>query len=260
MNKLIILSNLEDFDAKQEDIALGELLKKYFEIKVLDIFDDEIFSQECLFLIRNVWGRSGGSERMRTIYQDFEKRGIKYSVSLTGKADQKGKRYLIDLYASGHKVIPTFDNCTKALLLGSTEYLLKPIYGGSGKGIISVSKETLSDTFDKQRYIIQPKLEFTSEVSIFFVDSAFQYALKTKGSRWDLEVYTPTPEELSLAEKFVRWNPIAGIQRVDFLKTNDDKLLLLEIEDSCPYLSLLDVKNLPTEAFIPAIAESINHL
>ncbi len=260
MKKLIIISNLEDSDARQEDIALGDLLKKHFEVKVLDFFDDQIFSQECLFLIRNIWGRADESERMQSIYQNFEKRGIKYSVPFIGKGDQKGKRYLIDLYNLGYQVIPTFDDCTKALQIKSTEYLLKPIYGGSSKGIISVSKENLSGAFDKQKYIIQPKLEFASELSFFFVDGVFQYALKTKNSRWDLEIYTPTLEEFSLAQKFIRWNNLKGIQRIDFLKTNDNKLLLLEIEDWCPYLSLLDVENFPAEALAMAITWSMNSL
>lgn len=260
MKKLIIISNLEDSDARQEDIALGDLLKKHFEVKVLDLFDDSIFSQECLFLIRNIWGRADESERAQAIYQNFEKRGIKYSIPFVGKGDQKGKRYLIDLYNLGHKVIPTFADYAKALQIKSTEYLLKPIYGGSGKGIISVSKENLSDAFDKQKYIIQPKLEFASELSFFFIDCVFQYALKTRNSRWDLEIYAPTPEELALAQEFIQWNQLQGIQRIDFLKTNNNKLLLLEVEDWCPYLSLLDVDNFPAEALAAAIAQSMNLL
>ena len=43
-------------------------------------------------------------------------------------------------------------------------------------------------------------------------------------------------------ETFVRWNTIShGIQRVDACRTHDGKLLLVELEDLNPFLSVLDL-------------------
>ena len=256
MTELKIISNLEDEDARREDTELSKSLGKYFNTSVVDLFDDSIFSSQSVFLIRNVWGRTDSPERMKKIYESLSEGNIAYLNRFDGKGDQKGKRYLIELYKDyPHQVVPTYNNVVEVLTCGFVEYLLKPIYGGSGKGIIHVSAENLTKLFDDQKYLIQPKLDFGSELSLFFVDDTFQYALKTKNERWDLELYTPTQDELNTAELFVRWNPIRGIQRIDFLKTKDNHSLLLEIEDWCPYLSLGDVKNIPVDQFVKSIAE-----
>ncbi len=257
MKEVVIISNLKDSDAKSEDTALAKFLEKYFKTEVLDIFDKSLFSRSSFFLVRNVWGRPNGLEYMMKIYQDFDKRNIKYSNQYYGRGDQKGKQYLVDLYEAGYQVVPTFNDDKEALKIESKEYLLKPVFGGSGKGIISVLTDDLKNKFDGKKYLIQPKIKFSFEISIFFVDNYFHHAFKTVDGRWDLELYDPTLTELALAFQFVEWNPIKGIQRLDFLKTVTGDLLLLELEDWCPYLSLLDVKNFPVDSFVNKIAKSI---
>ncbi|TSC84456.1 MAG: hypothetical protein G01um101417_262 [Parcubacteria group bacterium Gr01-1014_17] len=257
MENVTIISNLKNKDSRSEDIALAKLLDKYFRTEVLDLFDDSIFSKNSFFLIRNVWGCFNGSERMLKIYHNFSRRNIYHNNRFIGMGDQKGKRYLVKLYNTKYQVVPSFNNYEKALRQDSKEYLLKPIYSGSGKGIVSVPTNHLKQYFDAKKYIIQPKIKFASEISFFFIDNNFHHALKTKGGRWDLELYFPTAEESSLAYQFVEWNPMTGIQRIDFLKTYTNKILLLEIEDWCPYLSLLDVKDFPVSNFVSVVVKSI---
>lgn len=56
-----------------------------------------------------------------------------------------------------------------------------------------------------------------------------------------LDKYVATEEDIAFATEFIRWNNIcSGIQRVDACRTKDGKLLLVELEDLNPYLSILD--------------------
>lgn len=59
-------------------------------------------------------------------------------------------------------------------------------------------------------------------------------------------------------ETFVRWNTIShGIQRVDACRLRDGRLLLVELEDLNPFLSILDLdedtRNKFMEEFIRAL-------
>ena len=57
--------------------------------------------------------------------------------------------------------------------------------------------------------------------------------------RWELKEYAPTEDDLKFARKFIEWNDIKyGIQRVDACRTKTGKLLLVELEDLNPFLSL----------------------
>ena len=51
--------------------------------------------------------------------------------------------------------------------------------------------------------------------------------------------------------KFIEWNTIEnGIQRVDACRTRDGRLLLVELEDLNPYLSLLELDRKTRERFM----------
>lgn len=89
--------------------------------------------------------------------------------------------------------------------------------------------------------LVQPRIAFTYEVSFYFVGRTFHYALyaPSRDTRWNLEPYRPTAADLRFAQRFVDWNTIDhGIQRVDACRTPDGDLLLVELEDLNPYLSL----------------------
>ncbi|MCR5523762.1 MAG: hypothetical protein K6F64_09045, partial [Clostridia bacterium] len=94
------------------------------------------------------------------------------------------------------------------------------------------------------RFLIQPEIDFEYEVSFYFINDKLEYALYApdKTRRWELRQYNCSAEDLSFAQKFIDWNTIdKGIQSVDACRAKDGRLLLVELEDLNPYLSLLEV-------------------
>ncbi|MDQ7862173.1 hypothetical protein RCO48_17785 [Peribacillus frigoritolerans] len=78
----------------------------------------------------------------------------------------------------------------------------------------------------------------------YFIDKEFQYALYApdKEKRWELKEYAPTEADLAFAKRFIEWNNLEwGIQRVDACRNEQGELLLVELEDLNPYLSLLEL-------------------
>src|SRR5262249_28887228 len=151
-----------------------------------------------------------------------------------GRADMVGKQYLLDLSAAGYPVIPTVDRAEDlARLPVVPEYVVKPKLGADSIGLRIVPRDRL-DTVTYDRVLVQPLIRFAYEVSFYFVDDAFQYALHAPDpeQRWRLERYEPTAADLEFAQRFIAWNTVEhGIQRVDACRTPEGELLLVELED-----------------------------
>jgi len=81
------------------------------------------------------------------------------------------------------------------------------------------------------------------------------------GDRWNLEPFEASEADLAFAGRFIEWNDIDhGIQRVDACRTAAGELLLMELEDLNPYLSL-DLVDEPVRAkFIAALKTSLRTL
>lgn len=97
-------------------------------------------------------------------------------------------------------------------------------------------------------------------MSFYFVDDAFQYALHAPdpNQRWRLEFYHPTEADLAFASHFIAWNTLDhGIQRVDACRTQEGELLLVELEDLNPYLSLDLLTDQTRAGFVAAMTESL---
>jgi hypothetical protein len=76
-----------------------------------------------------------------------------------------------------------------------------------------------------------------------------------------LEPYGATAADLEFARRFVEWNALPhGIQRVDACRTADGELLLVELEDLNPYLSLDRVTEPVREAFVARMKTSVREL
>jgi hypothetical protein len=111
-------------------------------------------------------------------------------------------------------------------------------------------------------------VDFRYEVSFYFVDRDFQYALYTPDphQRWDLEPYQPTEDDLAFAQRFIDWNTIDhGIQRVDACRTTttatgNGDLLLVELEDLNPFLSLASTTDTHRTAFVNRVTSSLDAL
>jgi hypothetical protein len=179
---------------------------------------------------------------------------------LTGRGDMAGKRYLLDLTAAGRPVIPTVDRPEDLHRLpGTQRYVVKPRLGADSMGLRVVPADEVRGHIDGD-VLVQPHIDFAYEVSFYFVDHDFQYALYAPhtGRRWQLEPYEPTRDDLDFARGFIDWNTLDhGIQRVDACRAPGGELLLVELEDLNPYLSLDALDDTGREAFVSAMTASL---
>ncbi|MEU5185184.1 ATP-grasp domain-containing protein [Streptomyces longwoodensis] len=245
-----------------EDILLTSRLRAEFDLAVchprdaaalMDAFDAVV--------VRN----SGPVLGYRAEYDAFRERALRQGTRvynpLTGRADMAGKQYLLDLSAAGLPVIPTVDRAEDLHRLpGADRYVVKPRLGADSIGLRVVTRAELPALADGT-VLVQPHVDFAYEVSFCFVDDAFQYALYAPdpARRWELEPYEPTAHDLEFARRFVEWNGLRhGIQRVDACRAPDGELLLVELEDLNPYLSLDALDEDRREAFVTAFAASLH--
>lgn len=113
---------------------------------------------------------------------------------------------------------------------------------GSGIGQKFVKKEDLEKEF-KNGYLIQPKLKFKSEIQCYFVANKLMYVYEYTPLKYpnypEPQLITLNEQDKKLAEQFADISNLkVGFQRIDFLKLENDELVLLEIEDNSPHMNL----------------------
>ncbi|GHF42966.1 hypothetical protein GCM10010218_25240 [Streptomyces mashuensis] len=251
-----------------EDIFLSGRLRADFDVALCHPRDATALMESFdAVVVRN----SGPVIHYQEEYAAFRaralERGVRVHNQLTGKADMVGKQYLLDLSAEGYPVIPTAGSAEDLGRLPRAEaYVVKPRSGADSIGLRVVDRaglESMAAGEDLAEVLVQPRIDFRYEVSFYFVDRAFQYALYAPRPerRWELEPYAPTAEDLAFAQRFVDWNAMDhGIQRVDACRAPDGGLLLVELEDLNPYLSLDLVAPAVRDAFVTAMTESLHRL
>lgn len=247
-----------------EDIALSSDLRHHFDLALCHPLDAAALMDDFdVLVVRNTGPVLHYQEAYDAFTRHAQEAGAKVFTELTGKADQRGKQYLLDLFAAGLPVIPTIERPEDIEHLPRVnEYVLKPKMGADSVGLQFLSSEELS-TAKLEEILVQPRIDFTYEVSFYFVGRTFYYALYAPDpqTRWSLEPYLPTDADLRFAQTFVDWNTIDhGIQRVDACRTSDGDLLLVELEDLNPYLSLDRIAPRQRQSFVDAVAASIQHL
>ncbi|MFG2431025.1 hypothetical protein [Streptomyces sp. NPDC048590] len=247
-----------------EDIFLTSRLREDFDIALchprdaaalLDGFDAVV--------VRN----SGPVLHHQEAYDAFRSRaraaGARVYNSLDGRGDMAGKQYLVDLSRAGFPVIPTVDRAADLVLLPrSAGYVVKPKLGADSVGLRFTEEPELPDGADGT-LLVQPRIDFRYEVSFYFVGQDFRYALYAPhpDRRWVLEPYAASDEDLAFAHRFVEWNTLShGIQRVDACRTPEGDLLLVELEDLNPYLSLDRVPEDVRDGFVTRMAGSLREL
>ncbi|MEV6612775.1 hypothetical protein AB0N31_02525 [Streptomyces sp. NPDC051051] len=245
-----------------EDVFLTSRLRAHFDLALchpleaaalMDAFDAVV--------VRN----SGPVLGYREEYDAFRERalsaGTRVYNPLTGRADMAGKQYLLDLSAAGLPVIPTVDRPEDLHRLpASDRYVVKPKLGADSLGLRIVAPDALPALADGAT-LVQPCVDFAHEISFYFVDDDFQYALYAPqpDRRWQLEPYDATARDLEFARRFVDWNGLPhGIQRVDACRALDGELLLVELEDLNPYLSLDVLDDRTRDAFVAAVTRSLH--
>ncbi|NED21596.1 hypothetical protein G3I31_26645 [Streptomyces sp. SID9913] len=190
-----------------------------------------------------------------------EETGVPVYNPLTGRGDMAGKQYLLDLFAAGRPVIPTVGRREDLPRLPRAErYVVKPLRGADSVGLRIVSGAEVP-ALAGGGLLVQPHIDFAHEISFYFVDDAFQYALYAPDPdrRWELEPYRPDAADLAFARSFIEWNTLAhGIQRVDACRAPGGELLLVELEDHNPYLSLDALDDAGRDSFVAAMTSSLH--
>lgn len=247
-------------DYPTEDIMLTGRLRDEFDLAVCHPLDTTALMDSFdAVVVRN----SGPVLGYQAAYDEFRRRAVDRPVynPLTGKADMAGKQYLIDLSRAGYPVIPTIDARGDVdRLPAGTAYIVKPKWGSDSIGLV-VTDDLADVAFDN--VLVQPLIDFEYEVSFYYVDGEYQYALYTpdKTQRWELAPYQPSDEDLAFAQRFVDWNALPhGIERVDACRTKDGELLLVELEDLNPFLSLDRVEPDTRDRFVAAFAAALHRL
>jgi hypothetical protein len=260
MKKLLFLTNPNN-GAFEEDAYLSEKLKEYYDVIISHPFKtSEHLSKVDGVLIRNVWPTHEYLDEWKKIKQYLKESGVPTYNPLTGKGDNRGKKYLSRLFKKGFPVIPSIENLDEIDQLPASQYYwIKPLDGCDGSGSGKFTKKELK-TKDLKNYIIQPYEEFSMEPSLFFIDNEFAYAIimPNRLEDRDVKVYTPTKEDLEFAQKFIGWDNLKyGIERIDAVLTKDGKLLLTEDEDIAEYLYLFDLPENLREQVTTKLIESI---
>jgi hypothetical protein len=244
-----------------EDRGLSARLGESFDVRTcLPAEAVDLMGSADVVLVRN----SGPVLTYPEAYAAFRERALATRKpvynELTGKADMLGKQYLLDLHAAGFPVIPTVGSADRLEdLPPAEEYVVKPLLGADSTGLYTATAAELTAT-DPAGVLIQPRVDITYEVSFYFVDHTFVYALRTPDARrrWDLEPYDPDADDLAFARRFIDWNDIDhGVQRVDACRTTGGDLLLVELEDLNPFLSLDRTTHEARERFVRELTAAL---
>ncbi|EIJ37574.1 hypothetical protein JoomaDRAFT_0526 [Galbibacter orientalis DSM 19592] len=226
----------------EEDLFITSKLREHFNILIGNPQQAiALLDKADLVVFRNTGAVIGYQEYFDRFVDTVKKENTNIFNSFDGKADIKGKQYLLDLMETEYPVIPTVEDISNIDALGNPEkYIVKIKNGADSIGMeILTMKELLKAKPDGK--LIQPFLDFEYEVSFYYLDDKFQYALYApqKDKRWDLQEYDATPGDLEFAKQFIQWNDIkTGITRVDACRMRDGSLLLVELEDLNPFLSI----------------------
>ena len=271
MKKILFVTDLY-YEAKgrlyyEEDLFLTSELRKDFNLVICNPKDMNSFTDDFdLTIFRNAGPVANFKDEYELFRNNVKLKNLKTYNSFDGKGDMNGKDYLIELTKKNFDVIKTIDNINDFSKLPEVEtYVTKPKDGADSIGMEFLSKEDVLKKVDKddRNTLIQPLINFEYEVSFYFIDKEFQYALYApdKNRRWELKEYKATKEDLDFANSFIEWNNINhGIQRVDACRDNNGKLLLVELEDLNPYLSLLDISPKLRDKFVKNLKLSLQKL
>lgn len=245
----------------EEDMFLSEKLGQFFDLCLCHPKSATSFIENSdVILFRN----TGPVMNFNSEYDEFRRKaldtGSRVFNQLSGKADMKGKNYLIELTKAGYPVIPSVDRCEELKLLPAVDnYVVKLKQGADSLGMNFISAGELSRA-ELTGKLVQPVIDFVYEVSFYFINREFQYALYAPNpdERWRLEPYIATPSDLEFSRRFIDWNGIDyGIQRVDACRTKEGDLLLMELEDLNPYLSLELLNNETRDLFVQNLSSAL---
>lgn len=245
---ILILSNPENEEFIEDEYLATAFREDGHRVTVKWVdYEEELDEKFDIIIRRNTWVEAGKDttyfkEKNDILKERLSRKNVN-TVNLIG-LDGMGKQYLCKLCKQGKQVIPTVDNIQDVNKFGKTEeYVLKDNNSfGSGIGQKIVKAEELEKEF-KDGYLIQPKLKFKSEIQCYFVGQKLVYVYEYTPSKYP---NYPKPNLITLREidkqlacEFAETSNLKyGFQRIDFLRLENDDLILLEIEDNSPHMNL----------------------
>ena len=189
--KILYLTDLY-YEAKgrkyfEEDLYITRILKEHFDIALCNPKNSKDFENDVdLIVFRNTGPVSGFEEEYESFVKRVTSNNINTFNEFVGKADMKGKQYLLDLTLDDYPVIPTIDDLENLNLLPDCErYVVKPKDGADSIGLEFLTKNELFEK-DLGNMLIQPAIDFEYEVSFYFIndclelDASLQWRLHTK--------------------------------------------------------------------------------
>ena len=269
---ILILSNPDDIYAK-EDEMLAESFEKDGQNVLMQWvdYDEKLDDEFDIVLRRDTWVQEESQVPRYEKYTSILKervRNKKIKKVNFYEVDSEGKYYLIDYYNKGLPVIPSFDNLddTKEFM-DWDEFVLKPLNSfGSAIGQKIVKSENLESEFQKG-LLVQPKMKFKSEIQCYFVEDELMYTFEFIPSKYpdypDPLVINLSEKEKEIVNKFVKeTNVKVGFQRIDFLRLENDDLILLEIEATAPFMDLVmldeDLRNTVIDRYKKSVYKYLN--
>ena len=243
-----------------EDVWLSGELREHFAVALCSPLDAAaLLDPFDLVLVRNSGPVIHHQQAHAAFRAEVARRGTRLVNPLTGRGDMQGKRYLVDLWAAGEPVIPTVDRREDlGQLPAADRWVVKPVLGADSVGLQVLAA---LDGVDLEGALVQPHVDLVHEISFVFVGRRFQYAVYApdRDRRWELVPYAASDDDLAFAQRFVDWNALdVGVQRVDACRTRDGALLLVELEDLNPYLSLDLVGEATRTAFTRALVADLH--
>lgn len=226
----------------EEDLYVTSQLKEQFNLLICHPQQALDFIEVAdMVIVRNSGPVIYYQEYFNEFLAAIREKNITIFNSMDGKADMHGKEYLLELTKDQYPVVPTVETIEDLSLLGnSPHYIIKPKFGADSVGMKIVAKDAVKNQ-NLTNMLIQPFVSFSYEVSFYYLNNEFQYALyaPNKKKRWELKEFIPNDTDLDFAKKFITWNNMdCGIQRVDACRLPNTSWLLLELEDLNPFLSL----------------------
>lgn len=251
----------------EEDLFITSKLRDEFKLVICNPKDMDSFNDKFdLTIFRNAGPVANFPDEYNKFRNKIKTNNLKTYNSFDGKGDMNGKDYLLELTNLNYPVIKTIDRIDNFDKLPNVDkYVIKPKDGADSIGMEIVSKDEVYNKVSKEdrNTLIQPAINFDYEVSFYFIDKDLQYALYApdKSKRWELKEYKATKEDLEFANKFIDWNNIDhGIQRIDACRDENEELLLVELEDLNPYLSVLELSSDVQDKFIKSLIKSVNRV
>lgn len=265
-----IITSFREVCTREDYVIAKSFAKDGHHVDLLDFpVNFPVEKYYDLIIFKNAWYLSADRveqffKDVQTLMKKIEKTNCKIVCSNDGKLkfNTIGKKYLADLYKQGLKVVPTIDNMKDINLLPKVDkYIKKPFVSYEGFGMQEIASKDLKNLKLKNE-ILQPKIDFISEVQLYFINNQYQYAVEYAPHKWPdyptPHMFKPAQKYINEAKKLMDLNgATCSISRVDFLRVNENDMLLLEFADTCPNMNLLLIDRDVSEKFLDNFKKAV---